>query len=64
MDNFQIDIVDRLGRIETKLDVVCKNTGDQEQRLRSLEKYRWIAVGIILTISATVSTIITIIIRG
>jgi hypothetical protein len=35
------DIVDRLARIETKLDVVLERASDQEVRLRGVERKQW-----------------------
>jgi hypothetical protein len=53
-------VVERLTRIETKLNGICRDGVDQEQRIRSLEKTKWLAIGIALTVSALSSTAIAI----
>lgn len=35
------DIVDRLARIETKLDSALERATDQEDRLRGIERKQW-----------------------
>lgn len=43
MDTF--DIIDRLSRIETKVDAIMLSTPDHEKRLRGLERERWLYRG-------------------
>jgi hypothetical protein len=39
------EILQRLVRIETKLDGILREGRDHETRLRSVEKWRWLIVG-------------------
>lgn len=39
------EIGERLARIETKLDMYVGNHGDQENRIRGLERFRWAWAG-------------------
>lgn len=39
------DTVERLARIETKLDMLLTRLTDHETRLRALEAWRWLQVG-------------------
>lgn len=51
------EIIDRLARIETKLDIGQEKFGDQEKRLRNVEKELWLhrgaaaVVGILATLA-------------
>lgn len=38
LDEFQKDVIERLARMETKLNNVINSSKDQEKRLRSTEK--------------------------
>ena len=41
------ECVQRLTRIETKLDLIAANEDDKEERLRSLERSKWWLVGVV-----------------
>lgn len=48
-------VVERLARIETKLDVQLTTQADHETRLRRLERALWIAAGFSMAGGATLS---------
>ena len=50
-------MVERLARIETKLDVQLATQADHEARLRRLERALWIAAGISMAGGAGLSQI-------
>lgn len=56
MDNLDIE---RLVRIETKLDIVLAQHTDHEVRLRALERAKWIAAGIAAAGGGAVGTVVT-----
>jgi hypothetical protein len=39
------EVIERLVRIETMVESMCKKTGDQETRLRDVEKTSWLRTG-------------------
>jgi hypothetical protein len=39
------EVIDRLARIETKLDGFVTNTTDHEKRIRSVERKQWFVSG-------------------
>lgn len=43
------DTIDRLARIETKLDALVETRTDTEGRLRRLERFVWVALGLGVT---------------
>ncbi len=47
VDNFQSDTIQRLTRIEQKVDDYKITLNDHEKRIRFLEKGIWVAVGVI-----------------
>lgn len=56
---FRVEVVDRLARIETKLDAM----GTHEARLQTLENGRSRWGGIVATASVVLSTALTLILR-
>lgn len=49
------EVVDRLARIETKLDAALKTKDDHETRLRSVERKQWLYAGGVAAVSAYLS---------
>jgi hypothetical protein len=49
------DLIERLTRIETKLDTVVENTQDHEGRLRALERENWLHRGGLAVVAVFVS---------
>ena len=62
-DQIQGSVVERLTRIETKVNTICRNTADQETRIRGLEKTKWLAIGIALAVSSISSVALGFIIK-
>lgn len=67
--------IERLVRIETKLDMLVESTKEQavastkrdddhETRLRALESFKWRAVGAAAVVAAPVGAIIGVVARG
>lgn len=52
------EVLDRLVRIETKLDLSISRVDDHETRLRRLERVMWIAAGAAATGGGIVGAII------
>lgn len=40
-----VEVIDRLARMDVKLDQLLSSVGDHEVRLRALEKAKWMIVG-------------------
>jgi hypothetical protein len=55
MTPFQQDVIDRLARLEEKLDA----RADHETRIRALERFRWIVVGLAAAVSAITQYVTT-----
>lgn len=51
-------ILDRLARIETKLDDHHSGRTDHEQRIRALEAFRWKVAGVATVVAAASSLIV------
>ena len=59
MDTFQTQVLDRLARIETKLNNgIVKKQDDHEKRIRYLERSLWIGVGVILAAQVAIGLFI------
>jgi hypothetical protein len=50
-----LECVQRLARIESKLDAAVQANIDQERRIRSLEAHRWIIYGIFVSFAAALA---------
>ena len=58
MDEFQIDVIQRLSTIEAKLsNGITKKQDDHEKRLRFLERGLYIAVGVFTVIQIILNLI-------
>ena len=44
-DALQVQIIERLTRMETKLDAFQSSSADHESRIRGLERAKWMIVG-------------------
>lgn len=56
-NDFRNDAIDRLARIETKIDRFAESDKDHEKRLRLLEKWRWahsVPILILLALAAKI----------
>lgn len=60
---FQRDLIDRVGRIESKIDAVNRYQGSMERRLLPLEKFQGRIVAIAATIGALVTAFLSPVLR-
>jgi len=47
-NEFEVQIIERLTRIETMLTSAVSKSDDHEKRIRSLESFKWVLVGVCL----------------
>ncbi len=52
---WQQQVIERLARIETKMNGICSNQDDQEKRIRFLERGAWIILGVITVASVALN---------
>ena len=45
---YQAEVLERLARIETKMNGICDKQADHEKRIRFLERGMWLAVGVLV----------------
>lgn len=64
MDSLDPPTIERLVRIETKLDMMVPTNADHEARIRSLEKYKWLLVGAAGALGGGVSTLLDLLSGG
>lgn len=57
-------ISERLARIETKVDSMTSKIGDHEFRIRSLERARWISIGLAATAGGTFGELARVLLKG
>lgn len=53
------DLLERLARMETKLDVFLSRSDDHETRLRRVERVVWIATGFAATAGSAVGALLS-----
>jgi hypothetical protein len=53
-----VQIVERLARLETKLDLHLTKVGDHESRIRRLERALWLAAGAAMVGGGALGTVL------
>jgi hypothetical protein len=52
MTEYEQDVIDRLARIEERIDAFTASKIDHEDRLRTLEKRQWFLSGVAIVVGA------------